>query len=77
MAFFEELGKKAQAVAGVAAEKAKDLAGVASEKAIKAALCAHFCSIRLKNRLFLYRKRLISKENLVKYIDCIFFPNLL
>ena len=33
MAFFEELGKKAQAVAGVAAEKAKDLAGVASEKA--------------------------------------------
>ena len=27
MAFFEELGKKAQAVAGVAAEKAKDLAG--------------------------------------------------
>lgn len=26
MAFFEELGKKAQAVAGVAAEKAKDLA---------------------------------------------------
>jgi len=31
----------------------------------------------LKNRLFLYRKRLISKENLVKYIDCIFFPNLL
>ena len=30
---FEELGKKAQAVAGVAAEKAKDLAGVASEKA--------------------------------------------
>ena len=31
MAFFEELGKKAQAVAGVAAEKAKDLAGVASE----------------------------------------------
>ena len=33
MVFFEELGKKAQAVAGVAAEKAKDLAGVASEKA--------------------------------------------
>ena len=30
-----------------------------------------------ENRLFLYRKRLISKENLVKYIDCIFFPNLL
>ena len=33
MAFFEELGKKAQAVAGVAAEKAKDLAETATEKA--------------------------------------------
>ena len=33
MEFFDELGKKAQAYAGVAADKAKDLAGVASEKA--------------------------------------------
>ena len=33
MAFFDELTKKAQLVAGAAAEKAKDLAGVASEKA--------------------------------------------
>ena len=33
MEFFDELGKKAQAYAGVAADKAKDLAGAASEKA--------------------------------------------
>ena len=33
MSFFDELGKKAQAYAGVAADKAKDLAGAASEKA--------------------------------------------
>lgn len=33
MAFFDELTKKAQLVAGVAAEKAKDLAGTATEKA--------------------------------------------
>ena len=33
MAFFDELGKKAQAYAGVAVDKAKDLAGAASEKA--------------------------------------------
>ena len=33
MAFLDELGKKAQAVAGVVAEKAKDAAGIVSEKA--------------------------------------------
>ena len=33
MSFFDELGKKAQAYAGVAVDKAKDLAGTASEKA--------------------------------------------
>ena len=43
MAFFEELGKKAQAVAGVAAEKAKDLAGVASEKAKSVSASAKGC----------------------------------
>ena len=37
MAFFDELGKKAQAYAGVAVDKAKDLAGTASEKAKTAA----------------------------------------
>ena len=37
MAFFDELGKKAQAYAGVAVDKAKDLAGAASEKAKTAA----------------------------------------
>ena len=37
MAFFDELGKKAQAYAGVAVDKAKDLAGTASEKAKPAA----------------------------------------
>ena len=31
MSFFDELGKKAQAYAGVAVDKAKDLAGTASE----------------------------------------------
>ena len=33
MAFFDELTKKAQLVAGAAAEKAKDLAETATEKA--------------------------------------------
>ena len=33
MAFFDELSKKAQAVAGVVAEKAKDAAEIVSEKA--------------------------------------------
>lgn len=33
MAFFDNLGKKAQAVAEVVAEKAKDAAGIVSEKA--------------------------------------------
>lgn len=33
MAFFDELGKKAQTYAGIAVDKAKDLAGTASEKA--------------------------------------------
>ena len=37
MAFFDELSKKAQAYAGVAAEKAKNLADTASEKAKAAA----------------------------------------
>lgn len=37
MAFFDELGKKAQAYAGIAVDKAKDLAGTASEKAKTAA----------------------------------------
>lgn len=37
MAFFDELGKKAQAVAEVATEKAKAAAAVASEKAQNAA----------------------------------------
>ena len=37
MAFFDELGKKAQTVAEVAAEKAKAAAAVAGEKAQNAA----------------------------------------
>ena len=37
MAFFDELGKKAQAYAGIAVDKAKDLADTASEKAKTAA----------------------------------------
>ena len=51
MAFFDELGKKAQAYAGVAVDKAKDLAGAASEKAKTAAESAKInMSIMMEQR---------------------------